>query len=55
MPTVYNLILLTPLWIILPGIVTLLVAVLILRGTADPSGEEIKHDHLVIELENEKK
>jgi len=46
-PYAYNMILLTPVWIILPGIITILVAVLFLRNKDESSNNDI-----VIELDN---
>ncbi|MDP2669858.1 MAG: hypothetical protein Q8O99_02395 [bacterium] len=54
-PTVYNLIMLTPLRIILPGVITILVAILILRGKEPEITQEHKDQNIVIELENDKK
>lgn len=48
-PYAYNLVLLTPVWIILPGIVTILVAVLVLRTQNDATSSDI-----VVELDSDK-
>ena len=50
MPYAYNIVMLTPLWIILPWIITLLVAILILR-----KGDASSTSDILIELEESRK